>query len=162
VTNDMTRHSAIHETFTIERKIRAPVSRVFGAWGDPAAKRQWFACHDEWVPLDYGLDFRVGGQEHNRVADSDGVPHVYEARYLDIVPQARIIYAYDMKLGETRISASLATVTFEATSSGTTMLFTEQVAFLDGYADGGSRRQGTEILVDRIQAYVERHGSTAH
>lgn len=158
----MMKYSAIHETFSIERKMRASVSRVFAAWADPDAKRQWFACHDEWVPLEYDLDFRVGGQERNRVADSDGVPHAYEARYLDIVPQARIIYAYDMKLGETRISASLATVTFEATPSGTTMLFTEQVAFLDGYADGGSRRQGTEILVDRIQAYVERDGSIAH
>jgi len=78
------------------------------------------------------------------------------------VPQARIVYAYDMKLGETRISASLATVTYEATTSGTTMVFTEQVVFLDGYADDGSRRQGTEILVDRIQAFVERDGSTAH
>ncbi len=113
----------MHETFAIGRKMRAPVSRVFAAWADPEAKRQWFACHDEWVSLEYNLDFRVGGQERNRVADSDGVPHTYEARYLDIVPQARIIYAYDMKLGETRISASLATITFEATPSGTTMLF---------------------------------------
>ncbi|MBZ9788860.1 SRPBCC family protein [Rhizobium sp. 3T7] len=158
----MMKYSAMHETFSIERKMRAPVSRVFAAWADPEAKRQWFACHDEWVPLEYSLDFRVGGRERNRVADSDGVPHAYEACYLDIVPQARIIYAYDMRLAETRISASLATVTFEATPSGTTMLFTDQVVFLDGYADGGSRRQGTEILVDRIQAHVERDGSAAH
>lgn len=158
----MTRHFAMHETFAIERKMRAPISRVFAAWADAEAKRQWFACHDEWVPIEYSLEFRVGGQERNRVADSDGVLHAYEARYLDIVPQARIIYAYDMKLGETRISASLATITFEATPSGTTMLFTEQVVFLDDYTDGGSRRQGTEILVDRIQAFVERDGSTAH
>jgi len=158
----MTKHSAMHETFAIERKMRAPVARVFAAWANPEAKRQWFACHDEWVPLEYSLDFRVGGQERNRVTDSNGVPHAYTARYLDIVPQARIVYAYDMKLGETRISASLATVTFEATPSGTTMVFTEQVVFLDGYADDGSRRQGTEILVDRIQAFVERDGSTAH
>jgi uncharacterized protein YndB with AHSA1/START domain len=158
----MTKHSAMHETFAIERKMRAPVARVFAAWANPEAKRQWFACHDEWVPLEYSLDFRVGGQERNCVADSNGVPHAYTARYLDIVPQARIVYAYDMKLGETRISASLATVTFEATTSGTTMVFTEQVVFLDGYADDGSRRQGTEILVDRIQAFVERDGSTAH
>ncbi|WP_431322427.1 SRPBCC family protein [Rhizobium sp. YTU87027] len=158
----MMKYSAMHETFSIERKIRASASRLFAAWANPEAKRQWFACHDEWVSLDYSLDFRVGGQERSRVADSNGVPHAYEARYLDIVPEARIIYAYDMKLDETRISASLATVTFEATPSGTTMLVTEQVVFLDGYTDGGSRRQGTEILVDRIQAFVEREGSIAH
>ncbi|MDQ0558532.1 uncharacterized protein YndB with AHSA1/START domain [Rhizobium mesoamericanum] len=158
----MTKYSAMHETFSIERKIRTSASRVFAAWANPQAKRKWFACHDEWVSLDYNLDFRVGGEERNLVADSNGVLHAYQARYLDIVPEARIIYAYDMKLGEIRISASLATVTFEATSSGATMLFTEQVAFLDGYKDGGSRRQGTEILVDRIQAFVEREGNIAH
>ncbi|KQV81702.1 SRPBCC family protein [Rhizobium sp. Root1220] len=158
----MTGTSAEHATLTIERNLKAPAARVFAAWADPTAKRQWFACHDEWVPLEYSLDFRVGGAERNHVADTDGVLHAYEARYIDIVPGARIIYAYDMKLGETRISASLTTVTFETIATGTRMLFVEQVAFLDGYADNGSRLQGTQILVDRIQAFVEREGSIFH
>jgi uncharacterized protein YndB with AHSA1/START domain len=154
--------STNHATLTIERHVKASPSRVFAAWANAEAKRQWFACHDEWVPLEYSLDFRVGGAERNHVSDSDGVLHAYEARYIDIVPNARIIYAYDMKLGDTRISASLATVTFEPAAAGTKMLFTEQVVFLDGYADNGSRLQGTEILVDRIQAFVERETALVH
>jgi hypothetical protein len=42
------------------------------------------------------------------------------------------------------------------------MLFTEQIVFLDGYADNGSRLQGTEILVARIQAFVERELGVVH
>jgi uncharacterized protein YndB with AHSA1/START domain len=154
--------SAEHATLTIERHLKASASRVFAAWASSEAKRQWFACHDEWVPLEYSLDFRVGGAERNHVSDTDGVLHAYEARYIDIVASARIIYAYDMKLGDTCISASLATVTFEATATGTKMLFTEQVVFLDGYADNGSRLQGTEILIDRIQAFVEGETGVVH
>ncbi|KRB60257.1 ATPase [Rhizobium sp. Root708] len=158
----MKTNSADHATFVIERDLRAPVGRAFAAWADPRAKQQWFACHDNWVSLEYGLDFRVGGAEVNRVADAEGIVHAYDARYLDIVPDARIIYAYDMKLGDNRISASLTTVTFRPTPQGTTMTFTEQVVFLDGYTDDGSRRQGTEILIDNVQAFIERESEMVH
>lgn len=158
----MSRPSAEHATFTLERRLKAPVRRVFRAWAEPASKRQWFACHEDWVPLDYALDFRIGGSERNHVADSDGVLHAYEARYIDIVPDARIIFAYDMKLGESRISASLATILFAPAADGTRMTFTEQVVFLDGYADNGSRLRGTEIGLERLQAFLEREASPIH
>lgn len=156
----MTKPSADHATLTIERHLRAPVARVFRAWSNPQSKRQWFACHEDWVPLEYALDFRPGGSERNHINSSDGVLHAYEANYIDIVPDVRIIYAYDMKLGKKRISVSLATVTFEAQAGGTKMLFTEQAIFLDGYADDGSRLQGTEIGLDRLQAFLERETSS--
>ena len=79
-----------------------------------------------------------------------------------IVENARIVYAYEMKLGETRISASLATVTFEPSAAGTRMLFTEQVVFLDGYPDDGLRRQGTEIGLDNFEAFLDREASGTH
>jgi uncharacterized protein YndB with AHSA1/START domain len=158
----MTKPSAEHTTIIIERHLSAPPARVFRAWSRPEAKRQWFACHEDWGSLEYALDFREGGRERNCVSDAEGVLHAYEALYLDIVPDTRIIYAYDMKLGEARISASLATVAFEAEAGGTRMVFTEQVVFLDGYADDGSRLQGTEILLDRVEAFVERETSSTH
>ncbi len=83
--------------------------RVFGARAVAENKRQWFACHGDWTPLDFQLDFRPGGSESNRVASTDGVIHAYQARYIDIVPNERIIYAFDMALGDERISVSLAT-----------------------------------------------------
>jgi uncharacterized protein YndB with AHSA1/START domain len=158
----MSSPSAEHATFTLERRLKAPVRRVFQAWAEPASKRQWFACHEDWALLDYALDFRVGGSERNQVADSDGVLHAYEARYIDIVADARIVFAYDMKLGESRISASLATILFAPAPDGTRMTFTEQVVFLDGYADNGSRLRGTEIGLDHLQAFLEREASPLH
>ncbi|TCR83929.1 MULTISPECIES: SRPBCC family protein [Rhizobium/Agrobacterium group] len=154
--------STEHATLNIERHLKASVARAFRAWSNADAKRKWFACHDNWISIDYTLDFRQGGLERNHVADSDGLLHAYEARYIDIVPDARIIYAYDMKLGEKRISVSLATITFEAEPGGTRMLFTEQLVFLDGYSDDGLRLQGTEMLLDHYELYLEREESGTH
>lgn len=158
----MTTPSAEHATFVIERHLKAPLARVFRAWSTPESKRQWFACHGDWVPLEYRLDFRPGGVEKNHVADTDGLLHAYDAHYIDIVPNARIIYAYEMKLADTRISASLATVAFEAASGGTKMVFTEQVVFLDGYPDNGARLQGTEIGLGNLELFLEREESPIH
>ncbi|MFS2178039.1 SRPBCC family protein [Rhizobium pisi] len=159
----MTTRSAEHTTFVIERRLKAPVARVFRAWSSPESKRQWFACHGDWASLEYALDFRPGGAEKNYVADTDGLLHAYDAHYIDIVPDSRIIYAYEMKLGETRISASLATVAFKAEpGGGTRMVFTEQVVFLDGYADNGARLQGTEIGLNNLELFLERETSPIH
>lgn len=151
----MTGRSTEHTTLTIERHFKAPLPRVFGAWAVADNKRQWFSCHGEWTPLEYRLDFRPGGSESSRVASTDGVVHAYQARYIDIVPNERIIHAFDMMLDDKRISVSLATVTFAPEPSGTRMYFTEQVVFLDGYADDGARLMGTEIGFDNLRLYVE-------
>ena len=148
----MTERSTEHTTLTIERHFKAPLPRVFGAWAVAENKRQWFACHGDWTPLDFQLDFRPGGSESNRVASTDGVIHAYQARYIDIVPNERIIYSYDMHLDEIRISVSLATIELRPEKDGTLLVFTEQGAFLDGYDDAGSRERGTRDLLEALGA----------
>jgi uncharacterized protein YndB with AHSA1/START domain len=137
--------NAEHATFVIERRFPASVERVFRAWSSPEKKQKWFGCHDEWRTTHFALDFRVDGIETNTVERPDGVKHVFHARFLDIVPNERIVYAYAMHVGGRRISASLVTVTFEHDGEkATKMTFTEQVVFLDGHADVAERREGTE------------------
>jgi uncharacterized protein YndB with AHSA1/START domain len=148
----MISRSTVHATFTIERQFSASVERVFKAWSDADKKRRWFACHDDWSTVDYQLDFRVDGTEINAVARPDGVVHRFKARYLDIVPGARIVYVYDMQVGDARISASLVTVTFERAGVKTRSVFTEQVVFLDGHGDLEERREGTEVGLARLDA----------
>jgi uncharacterized protein YndB with AHSA1/START domain len=146
--------SVAHSTFVIERSFAAPVERVFAAWSDPAKKQRWFACHDDWKTVDYQLDFRQGGVEINDAAEPDGTLHAFRGHYLDLVPNARIVYAYEMSVGGARISASLVTVVFASAGAKTKMTFTEQVAFLDGGGDEqvAERREGTELGLARIDA----------
>ncbi len=146
--------SEAHTSFRIDRKLQATPARVFAAWSRAEAKQAWFSCHDDWRNNGYLLDFRIGGSEYNEVRDGDGLAHVFRAHFLDIVPDRRIVYAYDLLLGERRISVSLVTVAFQPDAGGTLMSFTEQVVFLDGYADHGERREGTEIGLDKLGTWL--------
>ncbi len=143
-----------HATFVIERKYPTTPSKVFGAWAEPKSKARWFSGPPENPTRDYALDFRVGGREHVTTGPQ-AAPHVYAAEYRDIVLNERIIYAYDMFIGQKRISVSLATVEFFADGKGTRMVFTEQAVFLDGYDDAGSREHGTNWLLDKLGKSLE-------
>jgi uncharacterized protein YndB with AHSA1/START domain len=96
------------------------------------------------------MDFRVGGRERNSGGPKGGPQHVFEARYLDIVENERVIYVYDMYIGARKISVSLATVEFLRDGAGTRLRVTEHGAFLDDYADNGSRERGTRELLEAI------------
>lgn len=142
-----------HTTFTIERSFDASPERVFAAWASEDAKRRWASCHDADFDVEYRLDFRVGGMEVNRAMGPEGPEHVYEAWLLDIVPNRRIVYAFNMEFRGRRQSSSLATVLFLPSGTDTVMRFTEQVAALDGY-DVKPRMAGTGEGFKRLAAFL--------
>jgi uncharacterized protein YndB with AHSA1/START domain len=147
----MTERKVTHATFAIERTYPATPARVFHALSDKAAKSKWFVGPDEWQVGKYDLDFRVGGREVNSGGPKGGQVHTFSVIYLDIVENERIIYAYEMFVGDTRISVSLATMELMAERQGTRLKFTEQGAFLDGWADhAAGREEGTRLLLDAL------------
>mgnify|MGYP001827508544 CR=1 FL=1 len=76
-------HSVAHQTFTVERTYRSPISQVFAAWSPKQAKAAWFATDGGgWRQTRYDLDFCVGGTEHaSAVPPGGGEAHVYDARF---------------------------------------------------------------------------------
>jgi len=148
----MSERSTHHSTFVIERVYAASPARVFTAFADPAAKMRWFEGPAEWEKGPREFDFRIGGRETNSAGPKGGPAHRFNALYYDIVPNARIIYSYEMYLDATRISVSLTTVELKPEGAGTRLIFTEQGVFLDGYDDAGSRERGSRWLLDKIAA----------
>ncbi len=142
----MTERSVTHATFVVERAYDASPARVFAAWSQPDAKARWFGGSGG----EYELDFRIGGREFSRGGPQGGPVYTFEARYQDIVPDERIVYAYDMHLDDARISVSLATVELKPAGEGTRLIFTEQGAFLDGLDTPEQREQGTGGLFDAL------------
>jgi uncharacterized protein YndB with AHSA1/START domain len=157
----MNERSVTHATFVLERTYDASAARVFAAWADPALKARWFVGPDEWQTAEFVLDFRVGGREINRGGPKDGPVSVFQGLYQDIVPDQRIIYTYDMYLGERRISVSLATVELEPEGARTRLVFTEQGAFLDGYDNPAQRERGTVELLDGLGEELRRQPANA-
>ena len=146
----MSAHKVDHAVFTLERHYDAPVALLYKAFSDEKAKSRWFGGGAEWDMQSKKFDFRVGGKEHLSGRWKSGMVSTFDATYLDIVPEQRIIYAYDMHLDGKHISVSLATLQFAVDGAGSRLTITEQGAFLDGYDDAGSREKGTRGLMERI------------
>ena len=156
----MTDRPVIHDTFTIERSYPVPAARVFAAFAAKEAKEAWGDTGDLSEPgPDSGaseLDFQVGGRERFGFG-YQGVNYRYDACYYDIVPDQRIIYSYEMYADDARISVSVATIEFAATSAGTALTWTEQGVYLDGF-DGAEaprlREGGTAEMLDGLAKYL--------
>ena len=148
----MPARSTTHGSFTIERTLKAPLAAVFQAFADREAKQKWFGGPPDWDHLGYELDFRVGGHESDRGGPKGGWVSAFYATDYDIVPDERIVYAYEMYLDDARISVSLASFEFHAEGTGTRLVMIEDGIYLDGYDDAGKRKEGSRWLIGALAA----------
>ncbi len=145
-----------HDTFTIERQFKAGRKRAFEAWSQIALKEKWFVGPaGKWTLLRREFDFRVDGREIARGAFGDGDTSHFDAIYLDIVAQERIVYAYRMYVNDVLLSISLVTVEFEDCGTGSKTKFTEQGVYFATQEAAASRLQGSEMLMDNLTRVLE-------
>lgn len=149
----LTTTPAQHGTFTLRRNYKASAERLYQAWTDIEMKARWFVGPDSWKLLERSLDLRVGGTEILRGRTDTGLETLYAARYYAIVPNEQLVYVYDMHLGGKHHSLTVATVEIAPSGTGSSLVFTEQVVFLDGTtSESGikSRQHGVGSHLDRI------------
>jgi len=154
-TDTNTPRNVVHAIFSLERTYDAPPALVFHALTDMAAKGLWFGGGEGYTLLEREMDVRPGGRERASGRLASGTVSTFDATYFDVVPNERLVYAYEMHLDDRKISVSLATMELKPQGGGTKLVVTEQGAFLDGYDDAGSREQDTGFLLDRLGASLE-------
>jgi len=145
-----------HATFKIERTFDSPPKTVFAAFSDPKAKEKWFVGPADWIQGEKRMDFRVGGREVDVGGPKGGPMSKFDSRYYDIVPNERIVYAYEMYLDDNRISVSVATIEFKPAGAGTRLVLTEQGAFLDGFDNPAVREEGTRGLLEALARHLKQ------
>jgi uncharacterized protein YndB with AHSA1/START domain len=147
--------SVAHASFTLERAFDASPAKLFHALVDKAAKARWFEGGGDYVTLEREMDVRPGGKERVKGRWASGLVSSFDAVYFDVVPDRRLVYTYEMRLDDRKISVSLATLEIVPAGAGARLVLTEQGAFLDGYDDAGSREHGTGLLLDRLAASLK-------
>ena len=145
----MKARSAQHGTIRLERTYKAAPARVFAAWAEPEARAKW-DVPGRWVIAEQTFDFREGGRELKRFGPKGDAHFVADRRYLDIVPERRIVFGYSMTSRGTPISVSLTTVEISADGRNTHLLLTEQIVFLDGNDNAANREEGLASMLDKI------------
>lgn len=150
-----------HETFTVTVRLDADPAAVFAAFADESRWRRWVKLPGKGATYDH--DFRVGGGEsaHSTFAHLDGTTESldYRSRFIDIVPDSRIVYGYESSVDGVLRWTSLVTVHLRAEADGTELSWTEQAAFLvltdhDGSQDLAHLRGGTRLRLNGLATAV--------
>ncbi|MFB6725811.1 SRPBCC family protein [Kribbella sp. NPDC056345] len=137
--------SVTHSTFTLERHYPVPVDRVFAAWATPDARKRWMAQGAE-----HSQNFTVGGRETAKGLDGEGRPLTYEARYVDIVPNERILTTSTLSTGDVLSTTSVTSVEFQPDGNGTLLTLTEHGMYLPGQEKPEWREAGTAQQLDTL------------
>jgi uncharacterized protein YndB with AHSA1/START domain len=128
---------------------------VFGAFSDPVIRNRWFVGGAGWQLFEHTLDFRLAGREFSRFCFHDGPEITYDAIFMDIVEQKRIVFAYGMTVASRPLSASLTTIEMFPAAEGTRLTYTEYDAFLQGEDTPLSREEGCRLLLEKLAAELE-------
>jgi len=158
--NRGTAERVLHGSFSVEVEVPASPEDVFAAYAELPVRRRWFRMPGR-ADGEHELDFRVGGGERVGASFSpygdDRAEHMaYQSRFLDIVPEHRIVCAYGFELDGEQRWASLVTVEFSASGTGTAVRHTEQYVFLavtgDGDDDVAHLKGGTRLQLNGLLA----------
>ena len=152
----LTERKLTHSTFELEREYKAPVSKVFQAFADPALKAKWFDGPEPWRPIGSAMDFREGGREFNEGQFGEGGPvSRFDSTYHEIVENLRIVYSYEMRVDGARLSVSLTSIVLTPTDAGTRLTLTEQGVYFDDLDNTEQRIAGTREALELLAPVVE-------
>lgn len=154
--------SAVHGSFCVDVDFGVARGEVFRGFAEPASRCRWFRLPGGSATARHVLDFRVGGGEsaENVFVSGDVEEHLaYRSWFLDIVPDTRIVHAYEVAVDGSRRWVSLVTVELADEASGCRLTWTEQYTWLaptgDGAQDVAHLRGGTRLLLNGLSTVVD-------
>jgi uncharacterized protein YndB with AHSA1/START domain len=157
----MTPTTTLHATLVFEHEIPAPVGEVFAAFADPSARAEWGAPSDTAVVIYDQADFCEGGQDCFRCgATSD--PNIYgTTRYLEIVPNRRVVSSETIVVNGKRLCASLNTLELTPDGERTKLKSTTQLASFIGEDMIKGHQTGTSASLDNLVRYFLKKAQKA-
>ena len=132
------------------RTYSAPPERVWQAWTDPEALKQWFSPDPTGVVELADLDVRVGGHFRIRVRTSDDV-HDVSGIYQEVDPPRRLVFTWAWKSTPERVS--LVSVQIAPIAEGTQLHFRHEQFFDEKARDDHSK--GWTVVFARLAHFID-------
>jgi uncharacterized protein YndB with AHSA1/START domain len=136
---------------SIVRKFNVAPEKVWRAWTDPQALRQWMGPSDAFSVVVAETDVRVGGRYHIVMKAPNGEEHDVSGVYREVVPNQKLVYTWAWKSTPER--ESLVTMQLRALGDGTELSLRHE-----NFADDEARdrhNQGWVGCLDRLECLFE-------
>jgi uncharacterized protein YndB with AHSA1/START domain len=138
-------------SLTLTRDYAAPPERLWRAWTDAEALKQWWGpAPGEPVAL-AELDVRVGGRFRICFGGADGNEHECAGVYTEVVKPKKLAFTWTWPR-TTAERESLVTILFNAKGGGTELLFRHERLFSEKVRD--DHRRGWSGLLEQLDGYL--------
>ena len=108
--------------FRLRRRFAASRQRVFSAWTDEAALRQWW-CPAGWTPTEIEIDLRVGGMYRIGMRKAEtGKTLSVTGRFLEVCSPELLIYTWHWDGAFEEMPETRVTVRFVEVDNGTEVI----------------------------------------
>jgi uncharacterized protein YndB with AHSA1/START domain len=152
--NDKLRHA----TITLQHSYPAPRERVFSEFADPIARARWSSPSNDELIYDEA-DFQIGGKDVFRCGPKGDPKFRGETRYLDIVPNARVVSSETVDVDGQRLAVALTTLDFEPTEHGTNLTVTIQMVSFVGTDMIQSYESGNQSALKNLSRHLSNVSS---
>ena len=90
---------ACQTTLQLKRTYQATREKVFKAWTDPEALKQWFGPTDDFTTPIAEVDLRVGGKYRIQMKDPSGATHTAVGAYREVKVPEKLVFTWSWEAG---------------------------------------------------------------
>ena len=138
-------------SLTLTRRFPVAPEKVWRAWTDPQALKQWFGPGGPQPVALAELDLRVGGRFRIAFGGPQGDEHLCAGVYCEVVPNRKLVFTWSWPR-TTPERESLVTIELRKVAEGTELLFRHEQLFDEKVRDD-HRRGWSETLV-KLERFV--------
>ncbi|HSA91063.1 MAG TPA: SRPBCC domain-containing protein [Burkholderiales bacterium] len=134
-------------SLTLTRRYPVAPEKIWRAWTDPQALRQW------WAPVSAAeLDLRVGGRFRVVFGGADGKENECAGVYKEVTPNRKLSFTWHWPR-TTPERISLVTLTFTPIGHETELVLRHEQFFDEKARDG--HKQGWTLSLEKLAAFLQ-------
>jgi uncharacterized protein YndB with AHSA1/START domain len=139
-------------SLTLQRRLNAAPAKVFRAWAEPAQILKWMhPSGNEMIHAE--VDARVEGRFQLVMRGADGAEHAVSGRYLEVVPDAKLVFTWTWKSTPERESRVTVALRPDGPEGDRTLLTLTHEQFVDEETRDAHATGWTSVL-DGLERYL--------